>query len=486
MSSSDEPQAVEKHMPTEPTPIWKLIAVASIAAGVQFGWALQLSLLTPYVQLLGVTHTMSSLIWLCGPVSGIVVQPTVGYTSDRCTSRFGRRKPFITIGTTLICLAVLLIGFAADVGYSFGDNLQKKTKPRAVVLFVIGFWILDIANNMVQDPSRAFLADLSKHDHRKMRMANGFFSFFMAVGNVLGYAAGSASGLYKFLPFTKTTACDTYCANLKTCFLIDIVLLVAVVVIALVAVKEPPVERIFDDETPFFIQVKTTFKSLGKSMWCLFIVTAINWIAWFPFLMFNTDWVGLEIYGGNPQGNPGEKRLYDMGVRTGALGLMLTALSLGCMSLCIDPLSKLLGGVRYTWGLVNFILAASLAGTLPLTKMAEKARRHKPLHAAPSPSIKSGTLALFAATGIPQAATYSIPFALASMYSSDNGAGHGLSLGLMNLAICVPQMFVSLISGPWDKIFGGGNLPAFLLGAVSAVISGVLALTIIPPTAGNA
>ncbi|XP_010675270.2 sucrose transport protein SUC2 [Beta vulgaris subsp. vulgaris] len=486
MNTSEEPSSVEKHMLNESTPTWKIIAVASIAAGVQFGWALQLSLLTPYVQLLGVSHTMSSLIWLCGPVSGIVVQPTVGYISDRLTSKYGRRKPFITSGTILICLAVLLIGYAADIGHSFGDDLSKKTKPRAVALFVIGFWILDIANNMVQDPSRAFLADLSRHDHRKMRMANGFFSFFMAVGNILGYGAGSAPALYKIVPFTKTTACDTYCANLKTCFMIDILLLVIVVVIALVAVDEPPIDDIIDDGIPFFTQVKTSFKNLGKPMWLLFLVTAFNWIAWFPFLMFNTDWVGLEIYGGNPQGNAGQMRLYDMGVRTGALGLLLTAATLGCMSLCIDPLSKMLGGARRLWGLVNFVLAAALACTLPLTKAAEKARRHMPPNVPPSSHIKSATLGLFAATGIPQAATFSIPFALASMFSSDSGAGHGLSLGLMNLAICVPQMFVSLISGPWDKIFGGGNLPAFLLGAVAAVISGILAIFVLPPTSSNA
>ncbi|KAL2893639.1 Sucrose transport protein SUC2 [Bienertia sinuspersici] len=501
MSSSDDTIPLEKSSPSDSAPLWKVIAVASIAAGVQFGWALQLSLLTPYVQLLGVTHTMSSFIWLCGPISGIVVQPIVGYTSDRSTSRFGRRKPFIAIGTLLICLSVLLIGFAADVGYSCGDDLRKKTKPRAVALFVVGFWILDIANNMVQDPSRAFLADLSRHDHRKMRIANGLFSFFMAVGNILGYAAGSAPTLYEFLPFTKTAACDAYCANLKTCFLIDIMLLVLFVVFALVAVKEPIADKIIDDGIPFFSQVKASFNNLGKPMWCLFLVTAFNWIAWFPFLMFNTDWVGLEIYGGDPQGNAGEKNLYNMGVRTGALGLMLTAATLGTMSLGIDFFSKILGGARRLWGVVNFILAATLLSTLPLTKVAESARRHRPPQSPPPPSIKSGTLALFAFSGIPQAATYSIPFALASMYSSDSGAGHGLSLGLMNLAICVPQasfiniivaiihitiMFVSLISGPWDKLFGGGNLPAFLLGAASAVISGVLAITVIPPTSANA
>ncbi|XP_074321594.1 sucrose transport protein SUC2-like [Silene latifolia] len=482
--NSDEP---EKHMSTETTsPIWKIISVASIAAGVQFGWALQLSLLTPYIQLLGVSHTMSSLIWLCGPISGILVQPIVGYTSDRSKCKFGRRKPFITMGTTLICLAVLLIGFAADLGHRFGDDVSKRTKPRAVALFVVGFWILDIANNMVQDPSRAFLADLSRHNHGKMRLANGFFSFFMAVGNILGYAAGSRPKLYKFLPFSKTDACDTYCANLKTCFLIQIAFLLLVVAVPLFIVAEPDVETLHDDGVPFFAQVKTSFKNLGKPMWLLFLVTAFNWIAWFPFLMFNTDWVGLEIYGGNPKGNPKELRLYDMGVRSGSLGLMLTAAVLGLMSICIDPLSKLLRGARRTWGLLNFVLAAALLCTLPLTKLAEKARRHTSSTSTPDTGIKLGTLALFAVTGIPQAATYSIPFALASMYSSDSGAGHGLSLGLMNLAICVPQVFVSLISGPWDNLFGGGNLPAFLLGAGSATISGILALTIIPPSSGNA
>lgn len=97
-----------------------------------------------------------------------------------------------------------------------------------------------------------------------------------------------------------------------------------------------------------------------------------------------------------------------MGVRKGALGLLLTALSLGIMSLIIDPLSKLLGGARRTWGLVNFVLAAALASTVPLTKAAEKVRRHLPPHTPPPSNIQNGVLALFAATGIPQAVSLHI------------------------------------------------------------------------------
>ncbi|GKV52232.1 hypothetical protein SLEP1_g58823 [Rubroshorea leprosula] len=77
---------------------------------------------------------------------------------------------------------------------------------------------------MLQGPCRALLADLSANNHKMMRTANGWFSFFMAVGNVLAYAAGSYSKLYKILPFTKPKACVTDCTNLKSCFVIDIIL----------------------------------------------------------------------------------------------------------------------------------------------------------------------------------------------------------------------------------------------------------------------
>ncbi|XP_059280320.1 sucrose transport protein-like [Lycium ferocissimum] len=76
--------------------------------------------------------------------------------------------------------------------------------------------------------------------------------------------------------------------------------------------------------------------------------------------------------------------------------------------------------------------------------------------------------------------TYSIPFALASIFSSSSGSGQGLSLGVLNLAIVVPQMLVSVVGGPWDSLFGGGNLPGFIVGAIAAAASGVLALTMLP------
>ena len=139
-----------------------LLRVASVSCGIQFGWALQLSLLTPYVQELGIPHAWASIIWLCGPISGLFVQPLVGQLSDRCASRFGRRRPFIVAGAVSIVFSVLVIGFAADIGWWLGDRADTgEIKIRAVAAFVVGFWILDVANNMTQGPCRALLADLT-------------------------------------------------------------------------------------------------------------------------------------------------------------------------------------------------------------------------------------------------------------------------------------------------------------------------------------
>lgn len=133
----------------------KLVLACMVAAGVQFGWALQLSLLTPYIQTLGIDHAMASFIWLCGPITGFVVQPCVGVWSDKCRSKYGRRRPFILAGCLMICAAVTLIGFSADLGYILGDTTEhcrtyKGSRYRAAIVFILGFWMLDLANNTVQ------------------------------------------------------------------------------------------------------------------------------------------------------------------------------------------------------------------------------------------------------------------------------------------------------------------------------------------------
>jgi solute carrier family 45, member 1/2/4 len=150
--------------PARKVALRKLLRAASVACGVQFGWALQLSLLTPYVQELGIPHAFASLVWLCGPLSGLIVQPLVGHLSDRIApaSPLGRRRPFIAAGAASIAAAVLTVGFSADLGRLFGDDITPgSTRLGAILVYLLGFWLLDVGNNATQGPCRAFLADLT-------------------------------------------------------------------------------------------------------------------------------------------------------------------------------------------------------------------------------------------------------------------------------------------------------------------------------------
>ncbi|KAK9930065.1 hypothetical protein M0R45_027122 [Rubus argutus] len=447
------------------TSLRQLLRVASVACGIQFGWALQLSLLTPYVQELGIPHAWASIIWLCGPLSGLIVQPMVGHMSDRCASRFGRRRPFIVVGAVCIAFSVLIIGHSADIGWLLGD--QGGVRPRAIGVFVFGFWILDVANNVTQGPCRALLADLTGKDHRRTRVANAYFSLFMAVGNVLGYATGAFSYWFKVFPFTLTSACDVNCANLKSAFLIDIAFIALTTYLSISAAHELPLsssdrdrntpfaeegpEQSSQAEEAFLWELFGTFRYFSGSIWIILLVTGLNWIGWFPFLLFDTDWMGREIYGGKPN----EGINYSNGVRMGALGLMLNSIMLGITSVLMEKLCRKWGS-GFVWGISNFIMALCFLAML--------------LH----------SLVVFAILGIPLAITYSVPYALISSRIESLGLGQGLSMGVLNLAIVIPQVVVSLGSGPWDQLFGGGNSPAFAVAAVAALASGLVAILAIP------
>eukprot|EP00250_Pteridium_aquilinum_P004044 c14290_g1_i1 orf=921-2537(+) len=495
-------------------PLRALARVSLVAIGVQFGWALQLSLLTPYVIELGIPHAWASYIWLCGPISGMVIQPLVGHLSDHCESSWGRRRPFIVTGAIFVVLAVLIIAFSADIGYTMGDSMTSR--PRAIVVFVVGFWLLDLANNTLQGPCRALLADFTGKDHRRSRRANAFFSLCMAVGNILGYATGAYSSWYELLPFTLTTACRKSCANLKSAFLVAVVILIATTFISITAASEIPWssstgsnkkqssdatvplllckeystqlsekqvnEGEEDDNSEveqeaFLWELCGMLKDLPTPMRHVLLITALTWFAWFPFILFDTDWMGREVFLGDPSSSDSSLvKLYNAGVRAGSFGLMLNSVVLGITSLLIEPLCRRVGQ-RKVWAAANVIMSACFFGTVVVTIMSKQsyeASGHLPVE------TLALAIGIFAILGIPLAVTYSVPYSVTTMVTNTAGGGQGLSMGVLNLGVVVPQIVVSLGSGPWDELFGGGNMPAFMLAAVAALVAGVLAAFLLP------
>ncbi|KAK7317537.1 hypothetical protein RJT34_01864 [Clitoria ternatea] len=527
-----------------------LVLSCTVAAGVQFGWALQLSLLTPYVQTLGIGHAFSSFIWLCGPVTGLVVQPCVGIWSDKCTSKFGRRRPFILAGSLMISVAVILIGFSADIGYILGDTHEhcrtfKGTRTRAALVFILGFWLLDLANNTVQGPARALLADLSGPDQRNV--ANAIFCSWMAVGNILGYSAGASGKWNKWFPFLTSRACCEACGNLKAAFLVAVVFLTLCTFVTLYFADEVPLTsttasqhhnlsdsapllneqqqnggefskskpssvmkepngrsnedhiekdaelkhenfkagedhtvNLMDGPGAVFVNLLTSLRHLPPAMHSVLVVMALTWLSWFPFFLFDTDWMGREVYHGDPKGNTSEVYLYAQGVREGAFGLLLNSVVLGVSSFFIEPMCKWMGA-KLVWAASNFIVFVCMAGTAIISLISMHDYHGGIEHViGASEAIKIASLVVFVLLGFPLAITYSVPFAVTAELTADSGGGQGLAIGVLNLAIVVPQMIISLGCGPWDELFGGGNIPAFVLASFCALAGGVIATLKLP------
>ncbi|KAJ4796488.1 Sucrose transport protein [Rhynchospora pubera] len=492
--------------PVRQISLMRLVLACAVAGGVQYGWALQLSLLTPYVQTLGLSHALSSMMWICGPIAGFVVQPIVGYRSDRCRLAFGRRRPFIIAGCFFICIAVLVIGFSSDIGFALGDTKlhcrdYTGSRVHAAIIFVLGFWILDFSNNLVQAPARALISDLS--GAKGCNQANAIFCSWMAFGNIIGYASGSTGAYYKWFPFLMTKACCEACANLKGAFFIAMVLLLISLTVTVIFANEVPLSEIEaearetgestlteidspkKEESGGIFNFFQSFKKLPPGMLSVLLVTCLTWLAWFPFNMYDTDWMGREIYHGQPKGTPSQVRAYERGVRDGAFGLLLNSIILGATSFLIEPMCRL-WSARRVWVMTNVILCVLMAVTCIIGSWSLKEFHNtNQQNITVRKDVRALALTLFTVLGFPLAILYSIPFAVTAQLAATQGGGQGLCVGILNISIVLPQVIVSLGAGPWDQLFGKNNTPAFAVASVVGLVGAIVGFFKLPRFSGQ-
>ena len=83
--------------------------------GLQFCWGTEQTYATPYLLALGLSKGKMSLVWIAGPLSGLIMQPIIGMISDKSTSRYGRRRPFMVGGTFAVAGCLLILGWAEDL-----------------------------------------------------------------------------------------------------------------------------------------------------------------------------------------------------------------------------------------------------------------------------------------------------------------------------------------------------------------------------------
>ncbi|WP_422397769.1 MFS transporter [Shewanella khirikhana] len=145
---------------------WQIFNMCFGFLGIQFGFALQNANVSRIFQTLGASIDDIPILWIAGPLTGLLVQPIVGHLSDNTWNRLGRRRPYFLIGAVLTTLALFVM-------------------PHSPYLWVAAgmLWVMDASINIAMEPFRAFVGDKLPENQR----AKGFAmqSFFIGIGAVV-------------------------------------------------------------------------------------------------------------------------------------------------------------------------------------------------------------------------------------------------------------------------------------------------------------
>jgi len=137
--------------------------------GIQFGFALQNANVSRIFETLGANVDDIPILWIAAPLTGLVVQPIIGYFSDRTWTRLGRRRPYFLFGAIAASAALIIM-------------------PNSPVLWVAAgmLWIMDASINISMEPFRAFVGDMLPSEQRTKGFA--MQSFFIGTGAVVASA----------------------------------------------------------------------------------------------------------------------------------------------------------------------------------------------------------------------------------------------------------------------------------------------------------
>src|SRR5215472_3645678 len=146
---------------------WQLWNMSFGYIRIQFGFALQNSNLSRIFETLGAKQDDIPALWIAAPVSGLIIQPIIGYMSDRTWNRLGRRKPYFLAGAILASLALLVMPNSPTVWVAAGM-----------------LWMLDASINITMEPMRAFVGDMLADEQRTQGFA--VQTFFIGAASIVG------------------------------------------------------------------------------------------------------------------------------------------------------------------------------------------------------------------------------------------------------------------------------------------------------------
>ncbi|QGZ41321.1 maltose/moltooligosaccharide transporter [Pseudoduganella flava] len=279
---------------------WQIVNMNVGFFGIQFSFGLQQSSMSPIYKYLGADEATLPLLWLAGPVTGLLVQPLVGAMSDRTVTRWGRRTPYFLIGALLCSLGLLAMPFS-------------PTLWMAASLL----WILDAANNVTMEPYRAFVSDkLAPSQH-----SLGFLtqSAFTGLGQTLAYLTPS---LLVLLGMDKDATNGSHIPQVVVAaFLLGAFMSIASVLWSIRTTPEDPPAVIEGGTRPglrtVLADVVLALRDMPDTMRRLALVKLFQWYAMFCYWQYIMLALARTVYGTS---DPASAGFRDAGLLNGQIG----------------------------------------------------------------------------------------------------------------------------------------------------------------------
>jgi maltose/moltooligosaccharide transporter len=423
---------------------WQIWNMSFGFMGIQFGWGLQMANMSSIYENLGAKPEEIPALWLAAPLTGLLVQPIIGYLSDRTWHPiFGRRRPYFLIGAILSSICLLLMPNSSSLWMAAGL-----------------LWILDSSINISMEPFRAFVADNLDESQR----AKGFAmqSFFIGLGATI--ASALPWMFTNWFEVSSVGVNGQVADNVKWSFYIGAGAFISAVLYTVLTTKEyPPADLPLEDKKAEeakgfgagFREIKEALFNMPLRMKKLALVQFLTWPGLFLMWFFYTPTVAADIYGGaagtqaytDGQNMAGLTYSFE-NVVTFLFALFLPFLAAKFSMKWTHFMCLLTGGIGLI--LINFV-----GGTDQLWML----------------------FLVMGMVGIAWSSILSMPYAMLTGCLPENKIG--IYMGIFNFFIVLPEILASLFFGKiMEHWLDGSRMAAVTIGGSLLILAALLTLRI--------
>ena len=413
---------------------WKLWNLSFGFFGVQIAYALQSANISRIFATLGADPHSLSYFWILPPLMGIIVQPIVGTASDRTWCRFGRRIPYLFIGSAVAVAVMCLLPNAGSFGMAVST---------AMVFGLISLMFLDTSINMAMQPFKMLVGDMV--NEKQKSLAYSIQSFLCNSGSLVGYVFPfffTALGIANEAP--KGVIPDSVIYS----FYVGAAILILCVIYTTVKVKEwnPQEYAEYNEANPEAEEQSASWLSLLKNapsmFWKVGLVQFFCWAAFMYMWTYTNGTIADTVWHTTDVASRGYQ---EAGNWVGVL-FFWQAIGSVVWAMVLPRISN----EKFAYALSLVVGAVGFAMV---------------------PFVGDKTLLVlpFILIGCAWAAMLAMPFAFVT--NALEGYGHkGAYLGLFNGTICVPQIIAAAGGGALLSMVGSHQSNMMLVAAVSLVI----------------